>query len=122
MVAHSCPQQQRAPSICDLCALCSIIIYFAVAVVIFFVWHFISDGDFSFLMTLGSLLTLVSFALLVAKVALQKNTSGVSVKALQAFALVFAGRLCSILVSVCCAGAGLLGSGARHHLIGEAQT
>jgi ER lumen protein retaining receptor len=76
---------------------CSIIIYAACTVLVFFVWHFLSDGDFSFLMTLGSLLTLISFGLVVAKVFLYRNTSGVSVKALQAYALVFFGRLCSIL-------------------------
>lgn len=75
------------------------LVYFAVLVLILFVYHFLSDGDFSFLMTLGSLLTLVAFGMLVAKVAIHKGTSAISIKSLQAFALVFAGRLCSILVS-----------------------
>ncbi len=60
-------------------------------------YHFFSDGDFSFLMTLGSLLVLFGFCLLAAKAALTRKLSHVSFKTLQAYALVFAARLCSIL-------------------------
>lgn len=75
-----------------------IISYCAAAVLIFFVWHFLSDSDFSFLMTLGSLLTLFSFALLVAKVVQHKAFNSVSIKSLHIYALLYACRLCSILV------------------------
>lgn len=78
---------------------CSVITYSAVLILVFFVWHFISDGDFSFLMTLGSLLTLVSLGLLVVKFRL--STEGASLKTLQAYALVYAARLCSIMVHSC---------------------
>ena len=68
-----------------------------IMVVLFFVYHFFSDGDFSFLMTLGSLLVLFGFGLLVVKAVLTGKLSTVSFKALQAYALVFSARLCSIL-------------------------
>jgi ER lumen protein retaining receptor len=76
----------------------SIICYFGLLMAIMTTYHFLSDGDFSFLMTLGSMFVLVSFALLVLKVWLNKNVAGISLKTLQAYALVFAARLSSILV------------------------
>ena len=60
-------------------------------------YHLFSDGDFSFLMTLGSLLVLFAFLLLVAKVAFSRSVKNISLKTLQCYALVFAARLCSIL-------------------------
>ena len=66
-------------------------------VAVFFVWHFFSDSDFSFLMTLGSILVLFGFGLLAAKALLTRKLSNVSFKTLQAYTLVFAARLCSIL-------------------------
>lgn len=47
--------------------------------------------------TLGSLLVVLSFGILVAKMVRDKNTSSISVKMLQCYSLVFAARLCSIL-------------------------
>lgn len=75
----------------------SLMCYFALIVAVLLVYHTLSDGDFSFLMTLGSLLVLFGFALLVAKVAATRKASNISLKTLQAYALVFAARLCSIL-------------------------
>ena len=60
-------------------------------------YHLVSDGDFSFLMTLGSLLVLFSFGLLVIKVVVTRKVKNISLKTLQCYALVFAARLCSIL-------------------------
>ena len=60
-------------------------------------YHLFSDGDFSFLMTLGSLLVLFAFLLLVAKVAFTRSVKNLSLKTLQCYALVFAARLLSIL-------------------------
>lgn len=76
----------------------SIIVYFVIAVVVMFVYHFLSDGDFSFLMTLGSIMTMASFGVLIAKVVVNRTVSGISLKTLQAFAIVSAARLSSILV------------------------
>ena len=63
----------------------------------FTIYHTLSDGDFSFLLTLGSLLALFGFGLLLVKIAATKRATNVSLKTLQAYALVFAARLCSIL-------------------------
>lgn len=76
----------------------SIISYSAAALFIFAIYHFLSDGDFSFLMTLGSVLSAFSFSLLLVKTFTTKSISGMSLKTLQGFALVFAARLSSILV------------------------
>ena len=48
-------------------------------------------------MTLGSLLSLFGFSLLIAKVALTASVSNISLKTLQAYTLVFVARLSSIL-------------------------
>jgi hypothetical protein len=76
---------------------CSIIILFFIGVVCLCVYHLQSDGDFSFLMTLGSLLVLAGFGLLVAKLVVTRGLANVSFKTLHAYALVFFARLCSIL-------------------------
>lgn len=71
---------------------------FAAFVFVMFVYHSFSDGDFSFLMTLGSIISFIAFALLLVKVFTTKSVSAISLKTLQGYALVFAFRLCSILV------------------------
>ena len=48
--------------------------------------------------TLGSIFCAVSFSLLLAKVALTRAVTGISLKTLQAYFLVYIARLCSILV------------------------
>ena len=63
----------------------------------FLVYHTLSDGDFSFLLTLGSLLNLFGFGLLLIKIAVTRKATNISLKTLQAYALVFSFRLMSIL-------------------------
>jgi hypothetical protein len=75
----------------------SVLNFLGVSTVVVFVYHFFSDKDFSFLLTVGSLLVLFSFLLLVAKVALTRKVRNISLKTLQCYALVFAARLSSIL-------------------------
>ena len=74
-----------------------VIVLFFLFIALLTVYHFLSDGDFSVLMTLGSLLVLFGFGLLVAKLAITRKLTNVSFKTLQAYALVFSARLCSIL-------------------------
>ena len=50
------------------------------------------------LQTLGSMLNVLSFGVLVSKVIRDKSTTSISMKTLQCYALVFAGRLSSILI------------------------
>lgn len=74
-----------------------VISYSGLAVLLFMVWHLISDNDFSFLMTLGSVFRWFAFLILIAKVHTQRSNSGLSLKTLQAYSVVFVARLCSIL-------------------------
>jgi len=76
----------------------NIIIYTTFAILLLFVYHFLSDGDFSFLMTLGSVFRALAFIILVYKIQSQRSASGVSLKTLILYSLVFFFRLISILI------------------------
>ncbi len=76
----------------------NVIMYFSVLVFIFFVYHFISDGDFSFLLTLGSVIKLFGFIMLLVRVVKDKSASGLSLKTQVLYALVFASRCISIFI------------------------
>jgi len=67
-------------------------------VFVLFVYHFLSDGDFSFLLTLGGIACCFAVVTLTVKILSQKSASGISVKTLELYAMVFFFRLCSILV------------------------
>lgn len=73
-------------------------LYCAAGLTFLFFFFFLSDGDFSFFLTLGGLVRLLSFSLLLFKCFTTRNSSGVSPKTLQLYALVFFSRLCSILI------------------------
>lgn len=60
------------------------------------VYHLFSDGDFSFLMTLGSMSSAFAFVMLFWKMLTQNNAAGVSAKSLQMYTLVFLFRFLSI--------------------------
>lgn len=75
----------------------NIIIYTCAVVAVLFVYHLLSDGDFSFLLTLGGLARLFGFCFLLIKMQSERNASGVSLKTLEVYVLVFLGRLCSIM-------------------------
>eukprot|EP00753_Platysulcus_tardus_P005389 PLAT13249.1.p1 GENE.PLAT13249.1~~PLAT13249.1.p1 ORF type:complete len:293 (-),score=116.69 PLAT13249.1:74-928(-) len=62
------------------------------------VYHLLSDGDFSFLMTISGTCRLFAFGCLLVKIHTQKSCAGVSLKSLECYALAIAARLCSILV------------------------
>lgn len=61
------------------------------------VFAFFSDGDFSFLMTLSTLLRTLGFGTIVLKLASQNATSGLSLATFLCYALVLGGRLSSTL-------------------------
>ncbi|CAK9010762.1 ER lumen protein-retaining receptor [Durusdinium trenchii] len=75
----------------------NIILYVTGGALVLFVYHVLSDGDFSFLLTLGSLTRFFAFLMLVVKFRTEKLCNGVSLKTLELYAIVFAARLCSIL-------------------------
>jgi len=62
-----------------------------------FVYYFLSAGDFSFLMTYGSLSRMFGFGILNVKTFTSKRATGVSVKTLQLYCVVFFFRLTSIV-------------------------
>lgn len=75
----------------------NVIMYSVAFVLVLFVYHFLSDGDFSFLLTLGSLTRLFGFVLVLMRVVLEKSCTGISLKTLECYAVVFFCRLMSIM-------------------------
>lgn len=71
--------------------------YVTSVALVLFVYHMFSDGDFSFLLTLGAIVRLFGFIILMIKFQTQRNCAGISLKTLELYALVFAARLSSIL-------------------------
>ena len=74
-----------------------IVIWCAMVLVVLFVYHMFSDGDFSFLLTLGSMVRMFAFVILAYFLFTKKSVSGVSFKFLQCYVCVFIFRLSSIL-------------------------
>lgn len=64
---------------------------------VFVVYHLFSDGDFSFLMTLSSLISTFSFLMVLLKIESSKSCSGVSRQMLECYVLLIFARLCSII-------------------------
>ncbi|KAL9178463.1 hypothetical protein ACHAXT_003793 [Thalassiosira profunda] len=62
-----------------------------------FVYFLLSGGDFSFLMTYGAMSRMFGFGILNVKTLLSKRATGVSVKTLQLYCIVFFFRLTSII-------------------------
>jgi len=62
-----------------------------------FVYFMMSGGDFSFLMTYGAMSRMFGFGILNVKTFLSKRATGVSIKTLQLYCLVFFFRLTSII-------------------------
>ncbi|OEH80576.1 ER lumen protein retaining receptor [Cyclospora cayetanensis] len=65
--------------------------------VVFLVYHLFSDGDFSFLMTVSSLISTFSFLMVLYKIEQTKSCSGVSLKMFECYAVLIFSRLCSII-------------------------
>lgn len=61
------------------------------------VFFLVSSGDFSFLLTLSSIVSMFSFLMVVRKVESGKSVKGVSTKMMECYILVLAGRLCAIV-------------------------
>lgn len=59
-------------------------------------WLF-SSGDFSFLLTLSSLVSMFSFLMVAVKLEGSKSVKGISLKMMECYMLVFAGRLVAIV-------------------------
>eukprot|EP00916_Digyalum_oweni_P019765 GHVL01032998.1.p1 GENE.GHVL01032998.1~~GHVL01032998.1.p1 ORF type:complete len:279 (+),score=23.27 GHVL01032998.1:63-899(+) len=66
----------------------------AIVITLYFVF---SDGDFSFLMTLSSLIGMFTFIMVVYKIHKSKSCGGVSLKMMECYLLLTFVRLCSII-------------------------
>nr|AET50555.1 hypothetical protein [Eimeria tenella] len=63
----------------------------------FLVYHLFSDGDFSFLLTVSSLVSTFSFLMVCFKMEKSKSARGVSLKLFESYLLLTFARLCSIV-------------------------
>jgi len=63
----------------------------------FTAFWFFSSGDFSFLLTLSSLISMFSFVMVCIKVESARSVKGVSLKMMECYICVFLGRLCAIV-------------------------
>lgn len=61
------------------------------------IFYFFSSGDFSFLLTLSSIVSMFSFLMVVVKIESARSVKGVSLKMMECYILVFLGRLCAIV-------------------------
>lgn len=61
------------------------------------VFYFFSSGDFSFLLTLSSLVSMFSFLMVVYKIECSRSVRGVSLKMMECYIAVFIGRLIAIV-------------------------
>lgn len=64
---------------------------------VFVLFWMCSDGDFSFLLTLSSLISMFAFAMVLMKIEKTKTVSGVSCRMYECYVALIAARLCSIL-------------------------
>ncbi|KAL8440480.1 hypothetical protein Efla_007127 [Eimeria flavescens] len=65
--------------------------------VVFLVYHLFSDGDFSFLMTVSSLVSTFSFLMVVYKIEVTRSCAGVSLRMIECYVVLLFSRLCSIV-------------------------
>lgn len=67
------------------------------AVIAFVVFMLVSSGDFSFLLTLSSLLSMFSFLMVALKMEIGRSCKGVSLKMMESYLVIFFCRLCAII-------------------------
>lgn len=70
-------------------------VFFFLAIV--FIYHFFSDGDFSFLLTLSSLISMASFFMLALYQETTHSCVGISAKMMQCYLILQICRLCAIV-------------------------
>lgn len=65
--------------------------------IVFILFWLFSSGDFSFLLTLSSLVSMFSFLMVALKIESGRSVKGVSLKMMECYILIFFGRLCAIV-------------------------
>lgn len=71
--------------------------YGGATLLIFLVWWFVSSGDWSFVLTLASIVSMCSFLMVAVCIESFKSCQGISVKMLEVYLLVQMGRLIAIV-------------------------
>ncbi|KAK8795996.1 hypothetical protein WA171_003960 [Blastocystis sp. BT1] len=77
----------------------NMLLWIVMFLVIMITYHFFSDGDFSFLLTLASMTSAFGFILVLIKCYFSKSVAGISIKSMQCYAIVYALRLVAIMNS-----------------------
>lgn len=67
------------------------------ALFVFLCFWFFSSGDFSFLLTLSSIVGMFSFLMVASKIESAKSVKGVSLKMMECYTLVCVARLCAVV-------------------------
>merc|ERR1711935_1124401 len=75
----------------------NVLMWFGFLTASLFVYFFLSGGDFSFLMTYGGMARMFGFGILNLKTFKSQRATGVSIKTLQLYVIVFFFRLTSII-------------------------
>ncbi|SBS86074.1 ER lumen protein retaining receptor 1, putative [Plasmodium ovale wallikeri] len=75
----------------------SIKIYCFFLLLVFIFYHLFSDGDFSFLLTLSSVISMFSFLMVFLKIEMNKSCAGVSLKMMECYVVLNTARLLSIV-------------------------
>ncbi|ETW27741.1 hypothetical protein PFFCH_04866 [Plasmodium falciparum FCH/4] len=75
----------------------SIKIYCFFLLLVFIFYHLFSDGDFSFLLTLSSVISMFSFLMVFLKIEMNKSCAGVSLKMMECYVVLNTSRLISIV-------------------------
>jgi ER lumen protein retaining receptor len=78
----------------------TVLAYFLFLVLILFIYHLASDGDFSFCLSLSGLVRLFAFLLLLSHLIIDKTAAGVSAKSLVLFAIAFLCRFFGVSLGV----------------------
>ncbi|SCM05689.1 ER lumen protein retaining receptor 1, putative [Plasmodium chabaudi chabaudi] len=75
----------------------SIKVYSSFLLLVFIFYHLFSDGDFSFLLTLSSIISMFSFLMVFLKIEMSKSCAGVSLKMMECYVVLNTARLLSIV-------------------------
>ena len=75
----------------------SITVWFSCAFLCLLIFHFFSDGDFSFTLTLSSLIANFSFFLILYYIEAQKSCAGVSRRMMETYLILVGCRLIAII-------------------------
>ncbi|VWU53177.1 ER lumen protein retaining receptor 1, putative, partial [Hepatocystis sp. ex Piliocolobus tephrosceles] len=75
----------------------SIKIYCFFLFLVFIFYHLFSDGDFSFLLTLSSVISMFSFLMVFIKIEMNRSCAGVSLKMMECYVILNTSRLLSII-------------------------